>query len=472
MRRGVMAVVLLTVCWSVLLGQGWPPRNGATLPATCAAGEGFFLSTTTSTKYYVCTSTDVWIGPASSELTCNATTEKLRWTGSTWACVTDQTGGGGAPTGATYLTQTADGTLTAEQAMGALGTGLVLNTTTTGVQSIYGGTTCTGQFPRSLNASGVATCDTITDTDVPNTVTIDLATAATALATNPADCAANQFATTIAASGALTCAALADADVPNTITLDTLTQVTTRAISDTTGTLAVARGGTNLTAAADDNILVGNATTWETKAIPSCSGATTDKLLYTISTNTFSCGVDQGGGAGAGLTRINGSSGAAGADLTWQKLSANCTANATTTLAVCMTTTGVGAGTWSFKYLIFYQAAVTTTGVDFAVNHTGTVTKFVASSHFNTSGGAAATALGDQVSSNTATLTEGKSARAVNTKFGSSLGVDTINADLLVVIEGVIVVSATGSLELQHASELAASTQVMAETVLELHKIG
>lgn len=41
-----------------------------------------------------------------------------------------------APSNATYLVQTADGTLGNEQAMGALGTGLVKNTTTTGVQSI------------------------------------------------------------------------------------------------------------------------------------------------------------------------------------------------------------------------------------------------------------------------------------------------------------------------------------------------
>lgn len=41
-----------------------------------------------------------------------------------------------APIGATYIVQTADGTLTNEQAMGALATGLVKNTTTTGVQSI------------------------------------------------------------------------------------------------------------------------------------------------------------------------------------------------------------------------------------------------------------------------------------------------------------------------------------------------
>lgn len=42
----------------------------------------------------------------------------------------------GAPVGATYITQTPDGTLTSEQAMSGLATGLVKNTTATGVQSI------------------------------------------------------------------------------------------------------------------------------------------------------------------------------------------------------------------------------------------------------------------------------------------------------------------------------------------------
>lgn len=41
-----------------------------------------------------------------------------------------------APTDATYITQTANGSLSNEQAMGALATGIVKNTTTTGVQSI------------------------------------------------------------------------------------------------------------------------------------------------------------------------------------------------------------------------------------------------------------------------------------------------------------------------------------------------
>lgn len=45
-------------------------------------------------------------------------------------------GSGGAPTDATYIVQTADATLSAEQALSALATGLVKNTTGTGVLSI------------------------------------------------------------------------------------------------------------------------------------------------------------------------------------------------------------------------------------------------------------------------------------------------------------------------------------------------
>ncbi len=44
--------------------------------------------------------------------------------------------GTGAPTDATYIVQTANAGLSAEQAMGSLATGIVKNTTTTGVQSI------------------------------------------------------------------------------------------------------------------------------------------------------------------------------------------------------------------------------------------------------------------------------------------------------------------------------------------------
>lgn len=69
----------------------------------------------------------------------------------------------------------------------------------------------------------------VTDSQVPNSITVDLATAATALESNPNDCASNQFATTIAANGNLTCAQPAfsdlsgsatDAQIPNDITVN------------------------------------------------------------------------------------------------------------------------------------------------------------------------------------------------------------------------------------------------------------
>lgn len=69
--------------------------------------------------------------------------------------------GTGAPTGATYHTQTPDGTLSAEQAWSLLGTGLVLNTTATGVASIFGGSACSaGEFAFEIDAEGALRCDT------------------------------------------------------------------------------------------------------------------------------------------------------------------------------------------------------------------------------------------------------------------------------------------------------------------------
>lgn len=92
--------------------------------------------------------------------------------GSTWTLtVAGGGGGGGAPTTATYITQTPDATLTNEQALSALATGIVVNTTATGVLTIYTGATCTNQFVRALSASGAATCASVSLTsDVTGTL--------------------------------------------------------------------------------------------------------------------------------------------------------------------------------------------------------------------------------------------------------------------------------------------------------------
>jgi hypothetical protein len=58
--------------------------------------------------------------------------------------------------------------------------------------------------------------------------------------------------------------------------------------TDVTGLLPVANGGTNLGASADDNVMVGNGTTWQTKAVPDCD-ASTSALNYDVTTNAFSC---------------------------------------------------------------------------------------------------------------------------------------------------------------------------------------
>jgi len=68
-------------------------------------------------------------------------------------------GGGGAPDDAEYWVGAPNGTLSAEIDLSALTTGFVINTA--GTPSAYTGTSCTNQFPRSLSASGAATCASV-----------------------------------------------------------------------------------------------------------------------------------------------------------------------------------------------------------------------------------------------------------------------------------------------------------------------
>jgi hypothetical protein len=207
--------------------------------------------------------------------------------------------------------------------------------------------------------------------------------------------------------------------------------------------------------------------------------STTDTLTLvqgsniTITTNAATDTITIAASAvSGGITRIGGNSGAAGSDLTFQRLTANATANSTTTLTTVMTTTGVGVGLWAFEYQVIYQAGATTTGVNFAVNHTGTVANFVMTTIFATTGGAAATGAPTMATSATANMLEGKAARAINTGVGATLSVDAANSNMHYLIKGTIEVTASGSLELKHASEVAASSQVMKNTNLILTFLG
>lgn len=93
------------------------------------------------------------------------TNDVLAWNGTAWAAAAL---GGGAPTSAHYITDRDEAGLSAEQSIGALTTGLLLNTVSgsVGTLSAYAGATCTNQFVRSLSASGAATCASVGTSDI------------------------------------------------------------------------------------------------------------------------------------------------------------------------------------------------------------------------------------------------------------------------------------------------------------------
>ncbi len=67
--------------------------------------------------------------------------------------------GGSAPATSKYLLQVADASLPNAQAMGALASGFVLNTTATGVQSVWTGSGCNNSFISNIAANGTLTCN-------------------------------------------------------------------------------------------------------------------------------------------------------------------------------------------------------------------------------------------------------------------------------------------------------------------------
>jgi hypothetical protein len=126
---------VLVLASVALLAQTGATRviSSGTLPASCNNGA-VYVKTGTSKGWYVCDG-GTWVGPYPTVDT------------------------GGAPTTAQYWTGAADGTLSAEKNLGALSTGLVINTS--GTPSAYAGDTCgAGDFVTAVSASGVVTCDT------------------------------------------------------------------------------------------------------------------------------------------------------------------------------------------------------------------------------------------------------------------------------------------------------------------------
>lgn len=145
------------------------------LPATARAAEcaTYGYAQKQVIRFWLCAlAADTTTGAVEGDYRYNKDTDVLQtYNGAAWANVGG--GGGGAPTTATYITQTPDAGLSAEQAMSLLGTGLELNTTGTGVQSIYAGSACGGtDKATSISAAGVVTCSPVAYANVTGAPTI------------------------------------------------------------------------------------------------------------------------------------------------------------------------------------------------------------------------------------------------------------------------------------------------------------
>lgn len=175
---------------------------------------------------------------------------------------------------------------------------------------------------------------------------------------------------------------------------------------------------------------------------------------------------------------ILGNSGDAGLFITRQTLTSDSTPNTTTAFAdangLVMSTLNVGVGIWKFKYTILYNTPVTTTGIRITINHTGTIVFTQWWWYQIGTGTSASTGIGDNVFAGAAAaagqLLEGYIGNAALADAPSiGVSITSGSAKWLAILEGIIEISATGSLQLKIASEIATSgVKCFRGTTLEL----
>jgi len=326
--------------------------------------------------------------------------------------------------GASFVTKVAETNLSNEFALGSLSTGLLKNTTTTGVPTIassgtdygpptsgnatgliisttgtgahtaYGGTSCTNQFNRSLNASGAATCAGV----------------------GVADFTANQGTTTQVlhgnAAGQPSWGGIVGADLPNP----------------------------------------GASTLGGVKSL-TCGG--TDKLSAIGTDGLPVCSTDQTAGGGP----------------TTAKLTSDYTNSTTTGTNVSGLNVTLAAGTWRYSYWLAVRIATIANASDFGVNFTGTQTLLTAQLTYQDTGVSTSNGIIDDVitGDGAETVVAGCVNTAVSTTvpnlncFTSST---TAATNMFVRVEGMIVVTVSGTLQLYAASEAATEIRVMTGSTL------
>lgn len=178
------------------------------------------------------------------------------------------------------------------------GTECSIAATTAAALAANGANCAANQFALGVSAAGVAECAAIADADVPNTITVNVATKADELSFDPGDCAVNQFANAIGTFADLTCSAIVDADVPNTITIDNATAAGTATLWNglAKGTMTDTKLCSYTSAGAVINCTTTGAVGDMTKAVYDTNADSTADTATALAANGSNCSAGSGAG--------------------------------------------------------------------------------------------------------------------------------------------------------------------------------
>lgn len=144
----------------------------------------------------------------------------------------------------------------------------------------------------------------------------------------------------------------------------------------------------------------------------------------------------------------------------------NATTTATEVTGMSLTT---GTGTFNFQYKLITVTSATGTTPKFAINHTGTLTAINYFVYTTSANALAADGVVDgDISLTTGGLFNVNAARAKSTTALTAFVSHDTTTDVMYIIDGIMVCTVDGDIELWHGSETAASTTVKAGSSLVL----